>query len=359
MAWIKIEGQRIELHDLQNFSPSSPNSKNIIEFVNSWLSGQQSFEFQTSGSTGKPKQITISRTQMECSAKMTIKALSLKPNNTALLCMNPVFIGGKMMIVRSLINQMNLVVTEPSSNPLQDLDEPIDFAALVPLQLLNSINNKDSLKKLESISNIIVGGGQVNTSVRQEVMSFDNAIYSTYGMTETVSHIALQLLSKQSYDNHFTALDDIEIGTDERECLTIKAAVTNNSLITTNDRVEIIEPNKFKWLGRIDNVINSGGIKVQIEQVENAISEIFNSLGLENRFVLKGFKDEALGEKVVLVIEGAMNDKLMESLSLGLRAKLHKYEKPKEIHFVNKFAETPTSKIIRNTDYTIVSRIVI
>jgi O-succinylbenzoic acid--CoA ligase len=359
MAWIKIEGQRIDFHDLQDFHPSSPNSENIVEFINSWLSGQQSFEFQTSGSTGKPKKITISRTQMECSANMTIKALSLTSRDTALLCMNPAFIGGKMMIVRSLINQMNLVVIEPSSNPLKELDEPVDFAALVPLQLINAINNSDSFKKLKSISNIIVGGGQVSESVRQEVKSLDNHIYSTYGMTETVSHIALQLLSKHSDGNHFTALDGVEIGTDERECLAIKAEVTNNSLIVTNDRVEIIDSNKFRWLGRIDNVINSGGIKVQIEQVENVISEIFNSLGLVNRFILKGFKDDFLGEKVILIIEGKIDGESLKSLSEYLPTKLHKYEKPKEIHFIEKFIETPTDKIIRNTDYKAVSSIVI
>ncbi|MTI39103.1 AMP-binding protein, partial [Fulvivirga lutimaris] len=337
----------------------SQNSKIIIEFINSWQSGQQRFEFQTSGSTGEPKNITISRTQMESSANMTIKALNLEPNSTSLLCMNPAFIGGKMMIVRSLINQMNLVVVEPSSNPLKGLDEPIDFAALVPLQLANIFESKQTFQKLKNISNVIVGGGQVSDSLRQEIKSLDNSIYATYGMTETVSHIGLQLLSKQSDEHHFTTLDDVQIASDARGCLTIKSAVTNNTLIVTNDRVEIIDSNKFKWLGRIDNVINSGGIKIQIEQVESTISKIMNSLDIGNRFILKGIKDDLLGEKVTLIIEGIIDDQSLEMLSKELGSSLHKYQKPKEIHFINKLEETPTSKIVRNTDYNAVKRVTI
>ncbi len=356
MAWIKIEGQKFALQNLDNFTPSTLNSKKVIEFINSWQSVQQSFEFQTSGSTGKPKQITISRNQMQHSAQMTLKALGLKPQSTALLCMNPSFIGGKMMIVRSLMNEMNLVVTEPASSPFEAIHDQIDFAALVPLQLANALGNKESLKKIKSITNIIVGGGEVSHKVKKVIKSFNNNIYSTYGMTETVSHIGLQLLSKQSVKNYFTTLDGVNINLDTRGCLTIKAPVTNNELVVTNDRVELISSNTFKWLGRIDNIINTGGIKVQIELVENMLVEIFNSFKMINRFIIKGIKDDSLGEKVILIIEGNVASTTIQKLKEGLKSRLPKYEKPKEIHVISKFEETPTGKIIRNIDYPIVTK---
>lgn len=359
MAWIKIEDQKADLQNLKQLNLSSSTSKGIIDFVESWEAGRKSFEFQTSGSTGKPKLIKISRTQMEHSAQMTIETLGLKPNSTSLLCMNPSFIGGKMMIVRSLINQMNLVVLEPSSNPLKDLDESIDFAALVPLQLANAFGDNKSLSRLKDISSIIVGGGEISTPLRQRVSSLNNAIYSTYGMTETVSHIALQLLSRQSTETYFTAIKGVEINIDDRDCLTIKSAVTNNRIITTNDRVELVTDNKFKWLGRIDNVINSGGIKVQIEMVEASISKIFNALQLKNRFILKGAPDNALGQKVVLLVEGDLDQDIYKTLATAFKSELNKYEKPKEIVLVEKFEETPTGKILRNSDLVSKSKVVI
>ena len=359
MAWIKIEGQKLSLQQLEKFIPTTPNSIVIIDFINSWNSGQQNFEFETSGSTGKPKKIIIARAQMEQSAKMTIDFLKLKQHSTALLCMNPTFIGGKMMIVRSLLNNMNLVVSEPTSTPLIGIAEPIDFAALVPLQLSKSLTPKMSLEKVKTISNIIVGGGQINAELKKELKTFTNSIYSTYGMTETVSHIGLQLLSKQSDEDYYTVLDNVEIGTDRRGCLTIQAPVTNNIKICTNDRVELLDNCKFKWLGRIDNVINSGGIKIQIELVENILAKIFNLLNIENRFIFKGIKDEVLGQKVILIIEGGMEQDTFRQLQIEIVSKLHKYEKPKEIQFVNNFQETPTGKIIRGIEYESVSKEVI
>lgn len=359
MAWIKIEGQKFPIQDLNSFSPSTSNSSNIVDFIKSWQSGQQSFEFKTSGSTGKPKKIKVSRSQMEHSAKGTIEALKLMPGTTALLCMNPAFIGGKMMIVRSLINKMNLVVEEPSSSPLGNITDQIDFAALVPLQLANSINSKEASIKLTSISNVIVGGGEVSPSLKMKLKSLNNNIFSTYGMTETVSHIALQRLSKNSSDNHYTTIPGVEIGLDDRSCLTIKGTVTNNETIITNDKVELLSHDKFRWLGRIDNVINSGGIKIQIEEVENTIALTFNTLQLQNRFILKGISDSLLGERVVLVIEGNLDSVKTSSLQEELIKSLSKYEKPKELHFISHFEETPTNKIIRNKDYIPISIITI
>jgi o-succinylbenzoate---CoA ligase len=282
---------------------------------------------------------------MLASAQLTIKTLGLKEDEKALICVNTEFIAGKMMLVRALENNMQIEVIEPSANPLLT-NEKADFIAIVPLQLFEILKNERTAKKLEDIRNVIVGGGGISENQLQILKSYKNNIFHTYGMTETVSHIALRRLSERQ-DQFFTVLEDIEIRTDERECLVIKAAITNNEWIFTNDRAEIISNNKLNILGRIDNVINTGGIKIQAEELERKIDMIFQENTIPNAFYITSLPDEKLGNKIVLVVEGNV---LVESIQNILSGHLSKFEMPKEIRLIDTFERTETGKIKKVLD---------
>jgi O-succinylbenzoic acid--CoA ligase len=345
MPWISIDGIKYPSDQLPYTKEYSEHVKNALNFVQEWTSETKQFVLKTSGSTGEPKEILVTRQQMIDSAKQTIKALQLKPNQTSLLCINSNFIGGKMMIVRSLLNQMNLIIEEPTSNPLIKINEVIDFMAIVPLQLNKIITEQSTKKKLNTIKSVIVGGGKVDYTLEDQLQNVTCPVYATYGMTETVSHIALQKLNGQKKSPYFTTLDKVIIDKDDRGCLTINAPVTNHKTIVTNDLVDLIDKNTFRWLGRIDNVINSGGIKIQSEQLERKIEEEFFKMKMTNRFFIYGVDDQLLGNKIILFIEG--KDKNKPILD-NLKKVLTKFEMPKNIYFIEFFNETDTGKIQRD-----------
>jgi O-succinylbenzoic acid--CoA ligase len=224
---------------------------------------------------------------------------------------------------------LDLKVVEPSSNPLKNIDETIDFAAMVPLQLVNSLNDLDQVKTL------IVGGGRVNLKLVEKLQNVSTQVYETYGMTETLTHVAIKPLNGPDKSNIFSALDGIRFDLDSRECLVIHATALNPEPIITNDLVDLINENSFRWLGRYDNVINSGGVKIIPEVVEAKLASVI----LNRRFFITGVADESLGEKVVLVVEGKKIDISRDSLD--------KFEEPKEIYFIPKFVETESGKVNR------------
>lgn len=323
------------------YSFSSSFEERTLLFFQQWLNGQQEFEQKTSGSTGEPKLIKITRAQMLISAKQTVEILKLKPSDVALVCIDTAFIGGKMMLVRAFEYQMKIIIIEPSSNPLEKIDTPFHFAAMVPLQFENTIKNNSA--KLDNCKAIIIGGAPVSETLATKIAVLDFLVYSTYGMTETVSHIALKRLSAP-VENFYTTVGDINIRTNDNEQLIIKGAVTNGKQLTTNDRVQILSPKTFKWLGRIDNVVNSGGIKIQLDNIETAIGLLFSELNVENRFFLAPKPDDTLGDKLVLFIESP-NQNLQFDLLEKLKDRLEKYVYPKEIIYVSSFLETASGKV--------------
>jgi O-succinylbenzoic acid--CoA ligase len=350
-----------ELNLAQIENLGKPYIKQTLAFCREWLRGQEFFQLQTSGSTGAPKTIQLARWQMQASASMTVQALHLQKEDTALVCLNTAYIGGKMMLVRGLEIGMTLLVTEPSANPFQDLKitdkgfqfgqytfESIDFTALVPLQLFTIL--KEEKNKLDRCYNlkIIVGGAPVNAELENLVQMIPNPVYATYGMTETVSHIALRCLNGKERSPYYQVLPQTNIGQDHRECLTIISPVTNFEKIITNDKVRLIDEHTFEWIGRIDNVINSGGIKIQIEKVEREIDKALAFYQIFRRFVVIGLPDNKLGEAAVLVIEGeALRQETESNLYHLLEVNLNKYEIPKKILYLSAFPETPTAKIDR------------
>lgn len=345
---LQINGQEIDWDKLDQFEPSTPFEKSTVDFIQQWLSGQRNFNIHTSGSTGKPKVISITRQQMETSARLTVKALKLQPAQTALVCLDTGYIAGKMMLVRALVNDMHIIAVNPSSNPLVNISNTPDFAAFVPLQLEEILKHKTSARHLNNMHAIIVGGAPVSSVLESKIQKTDTPIYATYGMTETVSHIALKKLNGPDKSDTFSAFDEVKLGLDSRGCLTIQSALTNHEVLTTNDRVNLLDSLHFEWLGRADNIINSGGVKVQSEKVEKVVTQILNEYAIPNRFFVAGLADEKLGNKVCLIIESTGKPEINQEFILTqLQKKLDKYEVPKSIFHVTRFTETPTGKINR------------
>jgi len=348
--WIKVNEKRYSVDELRKTIVEDNLSgfeKSTLKFCHAWLTGQQEFTLQTSGSTGTPKPIVLRRTQMEASGRQTIEALDLKAHETALVCLDTKYIAGQMMLVRSLTAGMNIIAVEPSSNPLEKTEgDKIDFIALVPYQLENII--EQSQDKLNKVRCAIIGGAAISNSLSEKIRKSGCALFATYGMTETISHIALQRLNGKNPQDSFESFPMINLRLDNRGCLCIKTNYLEEEIIT-NDLVELVGERKFKWLGRIDNVINSGGIKVIPEKVESVLEKIFDQFQIRNRFFITGLNNEKLGNQVTLVIEGfAFKDEIQNGVLTKARQALPKYELPKNFIFIQHFKETATGKINRS-----------
>lgn len=341
---LKVAGSWLDLRNMVGFGPLSLNEqeRNVLRFIQEWTTGKQSFDFQTSGSTSDPKIITLERSQLIASAQLTHHVLQLQPGWNALVCLDARFIAGAMMIVRSLVTGMNIVVQAPSANPLLDVSDRIDFASFVPYQINALI--EQTPKKLDAIHTVIVGGAPLNEDVIEKLQDFKTNIYATYAATETISHVALQRINGKNRQDSFHVLPGIKASIDERGCLVLTAPHFGN--IVTNDIVDLHDAKTFRWIGRYDDVINTGGIKVQAGKVEKIISEILQGWGIQNRLFVAGVKDSRFGEQVVLFIEGSLPlfaDE--EMLNKKIRERLSKYEVPKLVVTVPQFPETATQKV--------------
>lgn len=286
---------------------------------------------QTSGSTGAPKLYNVKKERFIYSAERTCNFFGLKQGDKAFLCISPDFIGGKMMIIRSLIRKMELHHGTVSSFPF-DRKDTFDFAAFVPLQI-KSILDVD-IDYLKNIKNIIIGGGVLDSKTEKILVQNQINAFSTFGMTETLSHIALRKLG----EDHFVLLDGISISQDQEGRMIIHdPKVTGVDSLHTNDLIEMIDGKQFRWLGRYDNVINSGGIKLIPEKIEAQLND-----KIQQPFFIDKLKDERLGEKVVLIVEGPI------SFEKEIIGDLSKYEQPKQIIELNSFVYTETEKINRH-----------
>lgn len=325
------------------------------------------FLLHTSGSTGTPKPIQLTRAQMQASARLTGKTLGLEPGDAALVCLNIRYVAGIMMLVRGLELGLPLTLIDPTSTPLHGFDPATNrfaFTALVPLQLQTSLatkatpNQSDELRLLNGMKAILVGGAATSLSLERTLQVITAPVYATYGMTETVSHIALRRLNGPEATELFTALDGVELSIDERGCLSIISAATNFERVQTNDVVELLDARRFRLLGRADRMINSGGVKVQPEQIEQFIEQVFTNRNAPlPRLFVAGLPDERLGQRVVLVYEQGENGLAIEADAWtaaqdAIRQQLGPYFVPKERIAVNQFTQTPTGKIDQNATLT-------
>ena len=299
--------------------------KEIANFLLDWLNSESFIFVQTSGSTGKPKQIVIQKSAMIASAKATGLFFNLQPKNTALLCLSANYIAGKMMLLRAITLGLHLDTIDPTSTPLSS--KKYNFIAMVPMQV------EKSLSKLHLVDKLLIGGTKVSYTLSESILKSNCNAFESYGMTETISHIAIKKIGELS----FTVLPNVIISVDERNCLVIEALELSKEKIITNDIVAIVNATQFILKGRIDNIINSGGIKIFPEEVEEILAKFISV-----PFFIASKPDEILGEKVILVLEATPF--LIEN---NVFSQLSKYQIPKQILFLEAFERTETNKINR------------
>jgi O-succinylbenzoic acid--CoA ligase len=343
------EAAIIELAQQKLLTVDEHWEQQVWQFIVDWFNPSiPAIAVFTSGSTGPPKQIEHTKAAMIFSAQQTCTALSLKHGNRALLCLPVNKISGMMMVVRSIYNKMKLVCIKPSTTPLTEIPEnaDIDFAAFTPMQFHGITRSYPVFLKAEKIKKIILGGEDVRAELVQNIQKLENEIYITFGMTETISHIALKRLNGPSPDKNFKVLPGIHIAAGENGCLIIEAPQLGQPRLVTNDVVSVEGENEFQWLGRVDNVINTGGIKIYPEEIEQ---QLVNTI--EAPYFITSQKDITGGEKLILVLEMILlkpeeKEELREAFS-----KLEKRHRPKQVILIPHFARTSNGKIKRRESF--------
>ena len=338
----------------------------LEDFLSEWNNGSDRVLVHTSGSTGKPKPMMVEKKRMLNSARITCDFLGLKPGDSALLCMSLDYIAGKMVVVRSIERHLHLISVSPSGHPLKDIDlkdangkdvnGEISFAAMVPMQVYNTLQVPEERERLTHVRHLIIGGGAIDASLEKELQALPGniAIWSTYGMTETLSHIALRRINGAEASEWYQPFDSVKISQTEEGCLVIDAPQVCAETLVTNDIVEIepyiynkVEKLRFRIKGRKDNVICSGGIKIQIEEVETLLKP-----HLEKPFMLAKKKDGKFGEIAVLLsededikkVEATVRRLLSDESEKSSDHKKYKYWIPKEFRYVEHLPLTETGK---------------
>ncbi|WP_033149775.1 AMP-binding protein [Prevotella sp. RM4] len=322
-----------------------------MAFIDEWNNDSAYVEVKTSGSTGEPKRMLVEKRRMLNSARITCDFLGLKPGDTALLCMSTDYIAGKMMVVRSIERGLKLIEVEPCGHPLDIkhltlnikhsqfsiFNFQFDFAAMVPMQVYNSLQVPEEKEQLMAIRHLIIGGGAIDEAMEAELRTFPHAVWSTYGMTETLSHIALRRISGPEASEWYMPFPTVKLSTTDEGCLVIDAPEVCAQTLTTNDIVELKSDGRFRIRGRKDNVICSGGIKIQIEEVEQILKKY-----MRVPYIISKRKDEKFGEIVVLLTEGDT----AEAQTICQQV-LPKYHQPKVYLHVNQIPLTETGKPAR------------
>ena len=328
------------------------NTMSLQEFLEEWRDESPYVRVQTSGSTGAPKQMLVEKRRMLASARRTNDFLGLQPGDTALLCMSLDYIAGKMMVVRALERNLKLICVEPSGHPMKQGDgsfvtsagdvtkEPspcYTFAAMVPMQVYNSLQVAEERERLREIKHLIIGGGAIDEALAQELKDFPNGVWSTYGMTETLSHIALRRLNGEEASEWYTPFPSVEVSLSEDGCLVIDAPEVCSERLVTNDIAALDGKGRFRILGRKDNVICSGGLKIQAEEVERQLLP-----HLREPYLITKRHDARLGEAMVLLTEGSVS----EARQVCERV-LTKYHQPRVYLHVDHIPLTETGKPAR------------
>ncbi len=320
----------------------------LKEFLEEWNNERDVVLVHTSGSTGKPKPMWAEKQKMLNSARITNDFLGLKEGDTALLCMPLDYIAGKMMVVRSIERKMHLIAEEPSGHPLAATSSSLErldgitLAAMVPLQVYNSLQVAEEREVLRNIKHLLIGGGAVDEDMAKQLKDFPNCVWSTYAMTETLSNIALRRLNGPNASEWYSPFDSVEISLNDEGCIVINAPQVHDGILTTNDRAELRKLSngkvQFRILGRKDNVIDSGGIKIQIEEVEKALKPFLSA-----PYLITKKTDKKFGETVVLLTE---QTDFAEVSEICMNA-LPKYWQPHKYIHVDSIPLTETGKPAR------------
>jgi O-succinylbenzoic acid--CoA ligase len=340
----KLNGLHYNHEDLKEVAYSLIKEGEFFEkatgnFLIDWLNDNDYLQVNTSGSTGIPKPITLKKQAMVNSAIATGDFFGLEPGHTALDCLPSHYIAGKMMLVRAMILGLELDYVEPSAHPIFDYEKHYDFCAMIPLQLKHTINYTHNIKT------IIVGGSKITQPLLERIARTSTTkFYETYGMTETVTHVAVRRLTTKTTKGEafFNALPNVTFSQNDRECLVVNAPKLVDEPLVTTDIVDLKSETSFDFLGRIDNVINSGGIKLFPERIEDKLQP-----AIDERFIVAGEADDTLGERLVLLVENPRDTADSIAKRIKIIKGLTKYEVPKHIYIVDKFVETVNGKIQR------------
>lgn len=335
---IRINGVEYSVDNINQFHAIAEWEKEIKDFLIQFFSPTiQEISFQTSGTTGIPKEIKFSKKQLIQSASHSCEFFQLNKETNGLLCLPCKYVAGRMMLVRAFVSGMNLIVVEPSLNPLMNLENTrINFTAMTPAQVYQSINLANNV--FAKINTIIIGGGEIHPDLEKKLIDYKNQLYATFGMTETLTHVAVRKIGTSYYQSIH---DSIQFQTNQEGDLWISIPYISREIIKTKDQINLLDKYSFEWLGRKDHVINTGGVKIYAEQIEK---KIFNSKILTQKFYVTSKKDQIMGEVPVLVIQ---SDKMNIISTDKINSILSPFEKIKEVIFEKEINTTPTSKIIR------------
>lgn len=334
----KLNGYYFSAEDLMDLGydfikEGVPYEVAIGHFIMDWMNKEDHIHVKTSGSTGDPKMIKISKQAMVKSAIRTGNFFEVQTGDTALHCLPTDFIAGKMMLVRAMILGLSLDLVRPTTQPMKNVDSFYDFVAMTPMQAQNSLG------RLNQIKTLIIGGAPIYPELNSKLVALHKNCFETYGMTETISHIAATKLSIPKAPFH--VLDGIHLEIDSEGCLVVDAPDITDQLIYTNDLVEMHNEKTFTYLGRRDNVINSGGIKILPEVVERKLMH-----HMQFPFFLFGIPDEFLGQKLIMVIESNYDQFEEVEKQIAACENLGKFEVPKALYFVSKIL-TNNGKYLR------------
>lgn len=314
----------------------------LADFLNEWYGPEDVLSVHTSGSTGTPKELWVEKRRMVNSARLTIAFLGLQSGDSALLCMPLQYIAGKMVVIRAAVGGLNLLPVAPCGHPLAHLEEIPTFAALIPMQVYNTLQVPAEAEKLRQVRHLIIGGGAINAALAEQLATFPHNVWSTYGMTETLSHIALRRLNGPDASEWYTPLEGVRLQLSEEATLVIEAPAVSRVPLVTNDIAELDEQGRFRILGRKDNTINTGGVKVQIEQVEALLHPL-----LPFPFFISSVPDPKFGERIVLLAETTAppSDGFLKTAF----AQLPPYWRPRQIFCIDRLPLTGTGKPDRAT----------
>lgn len=302
-------------------------------FISQWKTGCESFRANTSGSTGEPKKINLLRSDMICSARATCDFFDLNENSVILSPLSASYIAGKMMLVRGFLADCTVIMETPSNQPVKENYGVVDLLSVVPSQVLWILNTDCQGTRLK---NVIVGGAPLACDIEKKLMAAPFSCYATYGMTETCSHVALRKMGNP----YFTAMPGVSFSSDGDGRLIISSSRYSFGSLLTNDVVELKTDTEFRWIGRYDNVIMSGGVKLHPEEIEKELASIISA-----PFYLVGEPHYKWGTALVLYVEDLNFD--TERLRSSMKLKLHPYQVPRDIRVVSKFKRTDSGKIKR------------
>ena len=296
----------------------------LADFLTAWWSDSPTMPLQTSGSTGAPKLMLASKEAMAASAAATCRAFRLQPGHTALLCLPLRYIAGQMMVVRGLVGGLRLITAEPSSTPLAGNQSAIDFAPMVPMQVVSTLAQPDGAAQLTRVRTLLLGGGFIDPALEEQLQQLPTRVFASYGMTETLSHIALRAVNGPRRCQLYTPLPGVQVQLSPADTLQLEVPYLNTGILTTNDLAEIAPDGRFRILGRADAVINSGGIKIQAEELEQ---ELHRRTGL--RVLALPHPHPTLGQCVALLWEGPAE---AEPRLRAACATLPRYHQPRLMH---------------------------